>query len=706
MTRLAKVAVCSLNQWVLDWYGNYERIRTSIVDALKQGAKLRVGPELELCGYGLLDHFLENDVYDHALEFIARILSDKELHGIVIDLGAPISHNSLRYNCRVLMLNGRIILIRPKLSLANDGNYRESRYFTPWKSTRHVEQFLLPPGKLRDLQGARTVPIGDALIRFDDTLLGVETCEELFTPMAPHIEMGLCGAEIFSNASGSHATLHKLHTRLDLILGATNKSKGVYLYSNQSGCDGDRLYFDASAMIIQNGKVIKLGSQFSLKDVETLTAVVDLDQVRSERYAPSRGLQATACPPYPIIDIDFGLSSADLVADPEIIPKFLGEEEEIGLLGGAWLFDYLRRSGAAGFLIPLSGGLDSCSTAMLVFSMCRMVCDAIKDGNETVIADVRRIAGPYGSKNEWLPKSPEELCSRILHTVYMGMSKQSSAETRGRANRLSQAIGSHHIDLDIDEIYHAQRNLIVNTTGYTPNFRSEGGTETDNLALQNIQARIRMVTAYSYAQTLPSIRKRRGGGGLLVLGSSNVDEVLYGYYTKYDASSADINPIGSISKTDLKKFLTWAGQAWDIPILEEFLNATPTAELEPLTSTYVQSDEADMQLTYDELSAFGTLRKVDRLGPFGCFQRLCLDWSTKMSPSEVAAKTKRFFSAHYRNRHKTTTLTPSLFACQYSPDDNRFDMRPFLYPPQAHGYEFELIDAEVERLEKKKVEGK
>jgi NAD+ synthase (glutamine-hydrolysing) len=32
------------------------------------------------------------------------------------------------YNCRVLMLDGRVLLIRPKLHLANDGNYRETRW--------------------------------------------------------------------------------------------------------------------------------------------------------------------------------------------------------------------------------------------------------------------------------------------------------------------------------------------------------------------------------------------------------------------------------------------------------------------------------------------------------------------------------------------------------------------------------------------------
>lgn len=33
-----------------------------------------------------------------------------------------------------------------------------------------------------------------------------------------------------------------------------------------------------------------------------------------------------------------------------------------------------------------------------------------------------------------------------------------------------------------------------------------------------------------------------------------------------------------------------------------------------------------------------------------------------------------------------TTLTPSYHAEQYSPDDNRFDLRPFLYPPFTYFY--------------------
>lgn len=150
--------------------------------------------------------------------------------------------------------------------------------------------------------------------------------------------------------------------------------------------------------------------------------------------------------------------------------------------------------------------------------MCRLVVENIKAGNKQVIADVKRLA-KYSDK---LPETPQELCNQIFHTVYMGMSKQSSKETRQRARDLAEAIGAYHVNLDIDHVYEAQRNLIVNSLSFEPKFKVEGGSIAENLTLQNIQARSRMVTAYEFAQILPTARRRPGGGGLLVLGSANV----------------------------------------------------------------------------------------------------------------------------------------------------------------------------------------
>jgi len=66
-----------------------------------------------------------------------------------------------------------------------------------------------------------------------------------------------------------------------------------------------------------------------------------------------------------------------------------------------------------------------------------------------------------------------------------------------------------------------------------------------------------------------------------------------------------------------------------------FLDATPTAELEPITETYVQADEVDMGMTYDELSEFGRLRKVFKCGPYSMFTKLIHTWGDKMEVAEV-----------------------------------------------------------------------
>lgn len=233
----------------LDFEGNLERILLSIKKAKEAKAILRVGPELEITGYGCLDHFLESDTFSHSWEMIARILKDPSCRDIILDIGAPVMHRNVRYNARIVCFNGQILLIRPKLWLANDGNYREMRYFTPWSREGHVEQYYLPR-IIQDIVGKVKVPIGDAVISTKDTCLGCESCEELFTPNAPHSAMSLNGVEIFTNSSGSHHELRKLNTRYDLILEATRKAGGIYLYANQQGCDGDRLYYDGSAMIV------------------------------------------------------------------------------------------------------------------------------------------------------------------------------------------------------------------------------------------------------------------------------------------------------------------------------------------------------------------------------------------------------------------------------------------------------------------------
>ncbi|KAI0039877.1 glutamine-dependent NAD synthetase with GAT domain-containing protein [Auriscalpium vulgare] len=672
--------------------GNLQRILESISIAKERGASLRVGPELEIPGYGCLDHFLEGDTVLHSWEVLSKILTDEAVADIVCDIGMPVVHKNVIYNCRVVIHNRKILLIRPKMWLANDGNYRELRYFTPWQKHRQWEDHYLPR-IVQAVTGQVKVPFGDCVVSTVDTCIGVELCEELFTPASPHILMGLDGVEIFTNSSGSHHELRKLHTRIDLIREATQKLGGVYLYANQQGCDGDRLYYDGCAMIALNGKIIAQGSQFSLRDVEVVSATIDIEDVRAHRATSSRSMQAAESQRYHRIEAPIALSEgkfgiiAEVNKHESFEVRYHKPEEEIALGPACWLWDYLRRSRTQGYFLPLSGGIDSCATAVIVFSMCRLVAEAASRGEQQVIADARRMVGEP-EDSPYLPTDAREFSSRIMHTCYMG-TENSSAETRGRAKDLAQAIGSYHTDLNMDTIVTAVRSLFGLVTGVKPQFRAHGGSGAENLALQNIQARLRMVLAYMFAQLLPWVRGRQGG--LLVLGSANVDESLRGYLTKYDCSSADVNPIGGISKTDLKRFIAWAQGQFDLPILASFLDAVPTAELEPITETYVQADEADMGMTYDELSVFGRLRKVEKRGPYSMFTKLVQEWSSILSPTQIAEKVKHFYFEYARNRHKMTTLTPSYHAESYSPDDNRFDLRPFLYPSRFP-WQFRKID--------------
>ena len=127
------------------------------------------------------------------------------------------------------------------------------------------------------------------------------------------------------------------------------------------GCDGERVYYDGCSMIAVNGNIVAQGTQFSLQEVEVVTSTVDLEEVRSHRGStPTFGTSALAvADSYPRIKVDFALSREDDISVPSAEPievHYHTPEEEISLGPACWLWDYLRRSGQAGFFLPLSGG--------------------------------------------------------------------------------------------------------------------------------------------------------------------------------------------------------------------------------------------------------------------------------------------------------------------------------------------------------------
>jgi NAD+ synthase (glutamine-hydrolysing) len=454
-------------------------------------------------------------------------------------------------------------------------------------------------------------------------------------------------------------------------------------------------------------------------------------------------MQAASTFSVPSITVNFSLAAVGSLQIPPTPPVkivFEEPEDEIGKGPACWLWDYLRRSGGSGFFLPLSGGADSAATAAIVGKMCQMVFELIQQGNLEVLGDVRKIT----RDSSFVPSSHQDIANRIFYTCYMGTSSSGEA-TKSRAERLAHEIGAYHSYMQIDVAVKAVLWIfaVFISRGKLPRFDCFGGSSAEDIAIQNIQARLRMVLSYVMAQLLPWVRGKKGF--LLVLGSANVDECLRGYFTKYDCSSADLNPIGSISKKDIRAFLTWAGKYYGYSSLLDIVTAVPTAELRPAESVKLlgyderiddgafifdnpntscsavpskksrsdtsqhgqsfgalvssetgQADEDEMGMSYDELSVFGRLRKECRCGPFSMYMILKTQWAVErgLSCEEVATKVKRFFKFYAINRHKMTTVTPSYHAENYSPDDNRFDLRPFLYRVDFK-CQFDAIDADV-----------
>jgi NAD+ synthase (glutamine-hydrolysing) len=559
----------------------------------------------------------------------------------------------------------------------------ENRWFTPWKKGYILEDFILPKVFSEKFKQCEC-KIGIDIIRAKDLSYTPEICEELWIPHSPSTDLAMWGVDIIGNSSGSHFMINKQESRYELIVNSSKKNGCVYIYSNLIGCDGGRLYFDGGSFIAVNGNVLTEGHRFSLNEVGVVVSEVDLNDVESYRHSlKSRCIQSSeVVTNMPVINVDAKLCNSDDIMNynpfNKIKPKQYSYEEEMMYEAPCWLWDYLRRSGGSGYLLALSGGADSSCVCLIVSLMTKLIYESIanKDQKDVeqneVLKELRKIVGI----KDYIPKSPTEIANLLFVTCYMG-TKFSSEKTKKNAKDLAYECGTYHLDIDIDTMFNSFKEIVEGILKKEIKFQSDNGTCSEDIALQNIQARIRMCLSYMLAGLVNWGRDRKGF--LLVLASGNLDEGMMGYFSKYDCSSADVNPIGSVSKIRLRKFLEFAYHNLGYKSLEGVLKLEPSAELRPLIEgKKEQTDEDDMGITYEELSIMGQLRKDYMCGPCAMYKRLVQIWKDK-KPLELVDKVKLFFKRYSTHRHKMTTITPSLFVESYSNDDNRYDLRQFLY---------------------------
>lgn len=115
--------------------------------------------------------------------------------------------------------------------------------------------------------------------------------------------------------------------------------------------------------------------------------------------------------------------------------------------------------------------------------ICNFLTYAFPD--KDVLQDLQHVV----SDEDFTPKSPQEICGRILYTFYLG-TENSSQETKLRAEGLAQTIGSSHRSVVIDVAVEAILKVFTSVTGFMkPRYKAHGGENRENLALQNIQVK-------------------------------------------------------------------------------------------------------------------------------------------------------------------------------------------------------------------------
>uniref|UniRef100_A0A8C7FMI7 Glutamine-dependent NAD(+) synthetase n=1 Tax=Oncorhynchus kisutch TaxID=8019 RepID=A0A8C7FMI7_ONCKI len=230
MGRKVILVMCSLIQRALDFDGNFGENTKN--------------------GYGCADHLYESDTLLHSLQLCCGSLCLLNYH-------TPL--NSVCC-CLVCML----LWLRFIISLGN----REFRWFSPWNKLRHVEEYFLPR-MIQDVTGQDNVPFVDCVLSTKDTCIGSEVCAELWNPRSPHVDMGLDGVEIFTNSSANYHELRKADHRVILCVCVCvgGGGGGIYVFANQKGCDGDRLYHDGCAIVAINEDIVAQGRKFFLHDL-------------------------------------------------------------------------------------------------------------------------------------------------------------------------------------------------------------------------------------------------------------------------------------------------------------------------------------------------------------------------------------------------------------------------------------------------------
>lgn len=260
---------------------NYEEIK-KVYKKYAEDADLVVFPELSLTGYTCGDLFLNRRLIDNAREYLiklARLTEDYEEVGAALVVGLPLEYRGELFNCAAFLHNGEIVAIVPKTYLPNYGEFYEKRWFSARKMETEYLDFE---------EDFECIPFGNQqIISFGEAdnrvYIGLEVCEDAWTPIAPSRVLAVNGAEIIVNISASNEVIGKEQYRRNLVSSISSTCICGYVYTSAGRYESTSdLVFSGHCMMYENGKL--LGETKPFED-GVLVRDFQMTKIRHDRLA-------------------------------------------------------------------------------------------------------------------------------------------------------------------------------------------------------------------------------------------------------------------------------------------------------------------------------------------------------------------------------------------------------------------------------------
>lgn len=662
--KLVKVAGAELNQTPLGWENNFDNMVAAIEDARSQGVGILCLPELCITGYTCEDFFLSPGLLQTALDQLVKLLPHTK--GIVTCFGLPMMFHNRVFNCEAVVADGELLGFVAKKYLAGDGIHYEPRWFTPWPNLlcHNIDLCDYHP-EIADQLKQTVYPIGEIFFSIGGVKIGFEICEDAWVPNRPGRTLFNYGIDLIMNPSASHFAFDKLNTRKSLVLDGSRSFGTAYIYTNLIGNEAGRAVYDGGTLIAANGTLLALGERLHFENYQLATAVIDFEDIRQKQSQSSMEFREAAGSNQLIrASFNFPKAKPEPLKDqdaPWEDSAFI-KEEEFARSVALGLFDYMRKSRSKGFVVSLSGGADSAAVACSIYTM---VALAIED------LGLKKFKEKLGYFTEIQNcSSIEDIMPHMLVAAYQPTAN-SGEVTRTAATELAKALHAQFYLLDVTEVHKNYVEMINGALG------RELSWETDDIALQNIQARVRS----------PSIWMLANIRNALLLSTSNRSEAAVGYATMDGDTSGGLSPLAGIDKNFLRQWLRWLEReglsgSLSVPALSYINTQQPTAELRPVEQE--QTDEGDL-MPYDFLDSAEEAAIRDKKMPLETYQ-LMRARHPEYSVEQTHLWVERFYKLWARNQWKRERYAPSFHL-----DDANLDPKTWCrFPILSGGFEYEL----------------